>query len=119
MKTAQHSELTGVGHRIGEGALEKELFCDADQMIATLKFPTQILEHLMKCFYVGNKIDGPRAWVLAADEKGTGVSENTSHVADQFVRSTNSVSRVEICEAVRSAAQGLLSSVGESRQEVA
>ena len=117
-EAAQESELAGVGHGVGEGALEEDFGGDAVELCAAIDVVSYVGEYLVEVRDGGGEIREGRRLVGAAEEVGAGVAEDAVHVADKFVRGANLRCGAEVGEFGRGAAERFLRPVGEGGEEV-
>ena len=117
-EAAQESELAGVGHGVGEGALEEDFGGDAVELCASIDVVSYVGEYLVEMRDGGGEIREDWRLVGAAEEVCAGVAEDAVHVADEFVRGANLRRGAEVGELGRGAAEGFLRPVGEGGEEV-
>jgi hypothetical protein len=110
--------LTGVGHGVGEGALEEDFGGDAAEWSAELNVACNVGEDLVEVRDGGGEIRQDRRLVGAAEEVGARVAEDAVHVAYEFVRRADLRGGAELGELGRGIAEGFLRPVGEGGEEV-
>jgi len=110
--------LAGVGHGVGEGALEEDLGGDAVKLGAEIDVAGDVGKDLVEVRDGGAEVGECRRLVGAAEEIGARVAEDAVHVANEFVWGSDVRGGAEVREFGRRLAKGFLRAVGKSGEEV-
>jgi hypothetical protein len=117
-EAAEKSELAGVGHGVGEGALQEDFGGDVVKWSAEIDVAGDVGKDLVEVRDGGGEFRECGRLIGAADEVGSGVAEDTVHVADEFVWTSNLRGGAEVGEFRWGIAEGFLGPVGEGCEEV-
>lgn len=98
--------------------MQELLVADLRGQRVVRKVFVQILESLVKAGYLVRKVIQPGRSEMSSTQHGAGVSNYSGHVPDQLVGCASVQAGAEFTEFGWRSAQGLLGSVGQSREEV-